>query len=102
MPFLQMSRTACLRPARRFALDPFTLRLLSLHTGLRNAELRLLRWRQIDFLEKQLTVGKSKTIGGEGRVIPLSDTAFKALQEWRREFPDADRRTTSSQPNGMD
>jgi integrase len=63
--------------------------LLSLHTGLRNTELRNLRWRQIDFLEKQLTVGKSKTAGGEGRVVPLSNTAFKALQEWRREFPDA-------------
>jgi integrase len=63
--------------------------LLSLHSGLRNAELRLLRWRQIDFLEKQLIVGKSKTAGGEGRVIPLSETAFKELQEWRREFPDA-------------
>ena len=42
-----------------------------------------------DLLEKQLIVGKSKTAGGEGRVIPLSETAFKALQEWRREFPDA-------------
>jgi integrase len=63
--------------------------LLSLHSGLRNAELRLLRWRQIDFLEKHLIVGKSKTAGGEGRVIPLSEAAFKTLQEWRREFPDA-------------
>jgi integrase len=63
--------------------------LLSLHTGLRNAELRHLRWRQIDFLEKQLVVGKSKTVGGLGRVIPLSETAFNTLQEWRREFPDA-------------
>ncbi len=61
--------------------------LLSLHTGLRNGELRLLRWRQIDLLEKQLTVGKSKTAGGEGRQIPLSETAFACLQEWRRQFP---------------
>jgi integrase len=36
-----------------------------------------------------LIVGNSKTAGGEGRVIPLSETAFKTLQEWRREFPDA-------------
>ncbi len=63
--------------------------LLSLHTGLRNAELRLLRWRQVDLLEKNVTVGKSKTAGGEGRVIPLSETAFRALQEWRSQFPDA-------------
>jgi integrase len=33
--------------------------------------------------------GKSKTAGGKDRVIPLSETAFKALQDWRREFPDA-------------
>ena len=64
--------------------------LLSLHTGLRNAELRLLRWRQIDFLEKELVVGKSKTAAGEGRLIPFSETAFKALGDWRREFPDAE------------
>ena len=63
--------------------------LLSLHTGLRNAELRLLRWRQIDLLEKTVTVGKSKTAGGEGRVVPLSDTALSVVQDWRRQFPDA-------------
>lgn len=34
--------------------------LLSIHSGLRNQELRLLRWRQIDLLERTVTVGKSK------------------------------------------
>ena len=63
--------------------------LLSLHTGLRNAELRLLRWRQVDLLERQIIVGKSKTAAGEGRTVPLSNIAFEALQEWRRHFPDA-------------
>ncbi len=63
--------------------------LLSLHTGLRNGELRNLRWRQVDLLEKSVTVGKSKTAGGEGRVVPLSETAFAAVQAWRRQFPDA-------------
>jgi integrase len=63
--------------------------LLSLHTGLRNAELRLLRWRQIDLLERPIIVGKSKTAAGEGRTVPLSNIAFEALQEWRRQFPDA-------------
>ncbi|MGI8773201.1 MAG: tyrosine-type recombinase/integrase [Acidobacteriaceae bacterium] len=63
--------------------------LLSLHTGLRNGELRLLRWRQIDLLGRHLTVGKSKTAGGEGRGIPLTETALLALQEWRSLFPDA-------------
>ena len=63
--------------------------LLSLHTGLRNEELRLLRWRQVDLLAGHVTVGKSKTAGGTGRIVPLSQTALKCLQEWRSEFPDA-------------
>jgi integrase len=63
--------------------------LLSLHTGLRNQELRLLRWRQIDLIGHKLTVGKSKTAGGQGREIPLSVTAFQCLQEWRSNFPNA-------------
>jgi integrase len=62
---------------------------LSLHSGLRNQELRLLRWRQIDLIEQTVTVGKSKTTGGEGRLIPLSQTALHCLQEWRSLFPDA-------------
>jgi integrase len=63
--------------------------LLSLHTGLRNAELRLLKWRQVDLLERAVTVGKSKTAGGEGRIVPLSETATPCLQDWRSQFPDA-------------
>jgi integrase len=63
--------------------------LLALHTGLRNEELRHLRWRQVDLIEATVAVGKSKTIGGAGRVIPLSQTAKKCLQEWRSLFPAA-------------
>ena len=63
--------------------------LLSLHTGLRNGELRLLRWRQVDLLEGQVTVGKSKTASGEGRIVPLSETAAQCMQDWRKLFPDA-------------
>jgi integrase len=48
-----------------------------------------LQWRQIDLLEGTLMVGKSKTTGGEGRVIPLSQGALRCLEEWRREFPEA-------------
>ena len=63
--------------------------LVSLHTGLRNRELRLLRWRQIDLLAATVQVGKSKTEGGSGRVIPLSQAALQVLQEWRAQFPTA-------------
>jgi integrase len=78
--------TAC-KVSRSRSLYPAVL--LAVHSGIRNQELRLLRWRQIDLLEGTLTVGKSKTSGGEGRVIPLSKTALKCLGDWRREFPDA-------------
>jgi integrase len=41
--------TACKKVRSR---SLYSAVLLSLHTGLRNAERRLLRWRKIDFLEK--------------------------------------------------
>jgi integrase len=63
--------------------------LVSLHTGLRNGELRLLRRRQIDLFEPKLTVGKSKTVGGDGRIVPLSKTALQCLLDWRSLFPNA-------------
>jgi hypothetical protein len=54
--------------------------LVSLHTGLRNRELRLLRWRRIDLVGRELTVGKSKTEAASGRVVPLSQAALQLLQ----------------------
>ena len=63
--------------------------VLSIHTGLRNQELRLLRWRQADLMNRILTVGRSKTAGGEGRTVPLNETAYSALEAWRSEFPNA-------------
>jgi integrase len=69
--------------------------LVSIHTGLRNKELRLLQWRQIDLIGRAefpngfITVGESKTEGGEGRIVPLSLRAQATLQNWRSKFPDA-------------
>ena len=63
--------------------------LTSIHTGLRSKELRLLRWRQVDLIEGIITVGKSKTKGGEGRLVYLSELAKLTLQNWRSQFPDA-------------
>jgi integrase len=55
--------------------------VVDLNCGLRDKELRELRWRQIDLVDKkQLTVGKSKTDAGTGRVIPLNDTVMIALE----------------------
>ena len=50
----------------------------------------MLRWRNVDFLDRALTAGKSKTAGGEGRTVPLSETALESLQNWRRQFPEAE------------
>jgi integrase len=55
--------------------------VVDLNCGLRDKELRELRWHQIDLVhKKQLTVGKSKTAAGTGRVIPLNDTVLIALE----------------------
>jgi integrase len=59
------------------------------YTGLRNGELRCARWSQVDFFRAEFHVGKSKTDGGSGRVIPLNHSALSAFREWRTRFSDA-------------
>jgi integrase len=65
----------------------FPALMLYLHTGVRAAEGRL-RWKQVDFTQRTIRVGRSKTRGGEGRVIPLNDEAFDILMEWHARFTD--------------
>jgi integrase len=60
---------------------------LALNTCTRYSELRLLRWAQIDFAARTLTVGASKTEAGAGRVLPLNDRAFAVLGFWAATFP---------------
>jgi integrase len=55
---------------------------LALNTALRKNEIRTLRWSQIDFEKRTLTVGRSKTTGGSGRLIPLNQPAFEGLVKW--------------------
>jgi integrase len=64
-----------------------TIVTLALNTGLRRNEIRTLSWRQVDLMEKVLTVGKTKTAGGSGRVIPLNRPALAALVRWFGRFP---------------
>jgi integrase len=61
---------------------------LALHTGLRRGEIQSLRWSQIDFLNRMLTVGTTKTEAGSGRVIPLNERALMTLQVWATNFPE--------------
>ena len=51
---------------------------LALNTTMRGCELKGLRWRDVNLLERTLTVRRSKTDAGE-RVIPLNDEALKAI-----------------------
>jgi len=44
--------------------------MLAINTGMRASEIRGLKWAQVDFLANSLTVGKSKTAAGAGRIIP--------------------------------
>jgi integrase len=75
------------RKSRSRSLYPALV--VAIHTGLRSAELRQLQWSRVDLMEACLKVGRSKTAGGEGRVVPLSATALAVLKQWRAQFPDA-------------
>lgn len=67
----------------------FTAVVLALNTSMRKDELCKLQWHQVDFVNRTLTVGKSKTAAGRGRVIPLNPDALKAILEWQAKFADA-------------
>lgn len=65
--------------------------VMALCTGMRFSEIRLLRWKQIDFAHRILTVGKSKTRHGEGRRIPINDRLLGVLEGWKALFPNHTR-----------
>jgi integrase len=76
---------AACRESRSRSLYPAVL--LALNTCLRYSELRLLRWEQVDFNSRALTVGLSKTDSGTGRVLPLNDRATAILRFWASLVP---------------
>jgi integrase len=53
---------------------------LAVNTTMRPAEMKSLGWRDIDWTQKIVTVGHSKTEKGR-RSIPLNDEAFEAMRE---------------------
>jgi len=59
----------------------------ALNTGMPYSEIRLLCWRQIDFVARILTVGKSKSPTGTGRAIPLNSRILRVLEMWAAQFP---------------
>jgi integrase len=54
--------------------------LVAYHTGMRQGEIRSLRWDQVDVQRRVLRLKSGDTKTGEGRVIPLNDTLTAALQ----------------------
>jgi len=55
---------------------------------MRETEIRTLRWQQVNFGARVMTVGHSKTAAGTGRAIPLNDRLTLALRAWANRFSD--------------
>jgi integrase len=58
--------------------------VLALNTTMRSAELKHLRWNNIDFFERTITIRRSKTHAGE-RVIPMNGDALSAMLDLRKQ-----------------
>jgi len=75
---------------RRYSDSPlYVITVLALNTAMRSQEIRTLRWSQVDLISRTITVGKSKTEAGSGRLIPLNQAAFAVLTHWRSRAPEA-------------
>jgi len=81
-PYSTDEKARMLEEARKLRTPQMSAALaLDLNTGLRDKELREIRWEQVDLVHKKtLTVGNSKTEAGTGRVIPLNEAAIAALE----------------------
>lgn len=62
-------------------LEPIVL--LAINTGMRRGEIFQLQWSNIDFYSKTLTVEAGNAKSGKSRIIPLNDTAFHVLENWK-------------------
>ena len=76
---LRLLKVAASRPEWQIARLAATL---ALNTTMRACEIRGLQWHDLDFMERTLTVRRSKTEAGE-RVIPLNADAWATILELR-------------------
>ncbi|HKS71582.1 MAG TPA: site-specific integrase [Terriglobales bacterium] len=53
----------------------YTATVLALNSTMRKDEIRNLQWLNVNLFDRVLTVGKSKTAAGTGRLIPLNAAA---------------------------
>ena len=58
--------------------------IAALDTGMRRGELLGERWEHVDFDRKLISVSKSKTAGGEHRLIPMTERLHVMLAEMRQ------------------
>lgn len=72
---LRLLKIASSRPEWQNAAWAATL---ALNTTMRGCEIKQLRWRDVDLIERTLAIRKSKTEAGE-RVIPLNTDAWNAV-----------------------
>ncbi len=54
---------------------------MALNTGMRDAEVKSLKWEQIHLKKRYIQVLESKTPGGEGRIIPINSVLYEAILE---------------------
>jgi integrase len=80
----------------------YTVAVLNLNSGMRHKEIRTLKFRNVDLVNRLLRVGESKTEAGKGRPIPLIQPAWATLDIWSSRFPNAKLTISSSQPARMD
>jgi len=78
-----------LRQCGRSDSPLYPIVVLGLNTAMRSQEIKTLRWSQVDLIHKSLIVGKSKTEGGSGRLIPLNQSAVAVLVKWATRTPGA-------------
>ena len=63
--------------------------ITAMYTGLRRGELFALKWEDISFANRYLTVRATTAKSKKSRTVPLNDTVFSFLSDWRKQNPNA-------------
>jgi len=56
---------------------------LAINAGMRDAEIKTIKWSQIHLDKRFVQVGESKTPAGDGRTIPVNSALYEAILEHR-------------------